>query len=66
MVGPLLILPTDLQSEQPQLYENLTKVLGPEEQQILQAVFHEADAKALAAANAEAAAAAGMQSNGNQ
>ncbi len=66
VVGPLLILPTDLQSEQPQLYENLTKVLGPEEQQILQAVFHEADAKALAAANAEAAAAAGMQSNGNQ
>lgn len=65
-VGPLLIVPTDLQSEQPQLYENLTKVLGPEEQQILQAVFHEADAKALAAANAEAAAAAGMQSNGNQ
>ncbi|KAJ5368500.1 importin [Penicillium cataractarum] len=56
----------NLQSEQPQLYENLTKVLGPEEQQILQAVFHEADAKALAAANAEAAAAAGMQSNGNQ
>jgi hypothetical protein len=44
----------------------LTKVLGPEEQQILQGVFHEADAKALAAANAEAAAAAGMQSNGNQ
>lgn len=62
----MLILATDLQSEQPQLYENLTKVLGPEEQQILQAVFHEADAKALAAANAEAAAAAGMQSNGNQ
>ncbi|KAJ5896290.1 importin [Penicillium subrubescens] len=57
----------NLQSEQPQLYESLTKVLGPEEQQILQAVFHEADAKALAAAaNAEAAAAAGMQSNGNQ
>ncbi|KAJ5485134.1 importin [Penicillium diatomitis] len=55
-----------LQSEQPQLYENLTKVLGPEEQQILQSVFHEADTKALAAANAEAAAAAGMQSNGNQ
>lgn len=55
-----------LQSEQPQLYESLTKVLGPDEQQILQSVFHEADAKALAAANAEAAAAAGMQSNGNQ
>jgi len=58
---------TDLQSEQPQLYDSLTKVLGPEEQQIIQAVFHEADAKALAAAaNAEAAAAAGMQPNGNQ
>ncbi|KAJ5112410.1 hypothetical protein N7532_000455 [Penicillium argentinense] len=57
----------NLQSEQPQLYDSLTKVLGPEEQQILQAVFHEADAKAMvAAANAEAAAAAGVQSNGNQ
>ncbi|KAJ5804964.1 hypothetical protein N7474_010851 [Penicillium riverlandense] len=57
----------NLQQEQPQLYENLTKVLGPEEQQVIQAVFHEADAKAMAAAaNAEAAAAAGMQSNGNQ
>ncbi|KAJ5666989.1 importin [Penicillium macrosclerotiorum] len=57
----------NLQSEQPQLYDSLTKVLGPDEQQIIQAVFHEADAKAMvAAANAEAAAAAGMQSNGNQ
>ncbi|KAJ6103715.1 hypothetical protein N7486_003937 [Penicillium sp. IBT 16267x] len=56
----------NLQSEQPQLYENLTKVLGPEEQQIIQAVFHEADQKALLARqNAEAAAAA-MQANGNQ
>jgi recombinational DNA repair protein RecT len=55
----------DLQQEQPQLYESLTKVLGPEEQQIIQGVFHEADAKAMvAAANAEAAAAAGIQ-NGN-
>ncbi|KAJ5787718.1 Armadillo-like helical [Penicillium paradoxum] len=55
-----------LQQEQPQLYESLTKVLGPEEQQIIQGVFHEADAKAMvAAANAEAAAAAGMQANGN-
>lgn len=63
---PLTLAP-DLQQEQPQLYESLTKVLGPEEQQIIQAVFHEADAKAMvAAANAEAAAAAGMQSNGNQ
>ncbi|KAJ5233055.1 hypothetical protein N7468_006011 [Penicillium chermesinum] len=46
----------NLQSEQPQLYESLIKVLGPDEQQIIQAVFHEADAKATAAANAEAAA----------
>lgn len=60
-------LPLDLQSEQPQLYESLTKVLGPDEQQIIQSVFHEADQKAiLAQQNAEAAAAAGMQSNGNQ
>lgn len=54
-----------LQQEQPQLYENLTKILSPEEQQIIQAVFHEADAKAMAAANAEAAA-AGVQANGAQ
>ncbi|KAJ5483281.1 hypothetical protein N7530_002527 [Penicillium desertorum] len=55
-----------LQQEQPQLYESLTKVLGPEEQQVIQGVFHEADAKAMvAAANAEAAAAAAMQANGN-
>lgn len=54
-------MPLDLQSEQPQLYENLIKVLGPDEQQVIQAVFHEADAKATAAANAEAAA---LQANG--
>lgn len=54
-----------LQQEQPQLYENLTKVLNGEEQQVLQAVFHEADAKAMEAANAQAAAAAaGMPANG--
>ncbi|KAJ5738892.1 hypothetical protein N7493_002047 [Penicillium malachiteum] len=56
-----------LQSEQPQLYESLTKVLSADEQTVLQGVFHEADQKALLAQqNAEAAAAAGMQSNGNQ
>jgi hypothetical protein len=55
---------TGLQQDQPQLYDNLTKILNPEEQQVLQAVFHEADAKALAAANAEAAA-TGNQTNGN-
>lgn len=51
-----------LQQEQPQLYENLAKILSQEEQQVLQSVFHEAEAKALAAANAEAA---GVQTNGN-
>lgn len=56
---------TGLQQEQPQLYENLTKILNGEEQQVLQAVFHEADAKAMEAANAQAAAAAaGMPTNG--
>lgn len=54
-----------LQQEQPQLYENLTKILNVEEQQVLQAVFHEADAKAMEAANAQAAAAAaGLTTNG--
>lgn len=62
--NPLANYVTGLQQEQPQLYENLTKILNAEEQQVLQAVFHEADAKALAAANAEAAA-AGIQTNGN-
>lgn len=61
----LMCIPTGLQQEQPQLYENLTKILNAEEQQVLQAVFHEADAKAMAAANAQAAAAAaGMTTNG--
>jgi hypothetical protein len=60
-----LTSPPGLQQEQPQLYDNLTKVLGPEEQQIIESVFHEADAKAMvAAANAEAAAAAGIPTNG--
>lgn len=53
----------NLQQEQPQLYENLTKILNPEEQHVLQAVFHEADAKVLAA-NQEAATAA-AQTNGS-
>lgn len=56
---------TDLQQEQPQLYEELTKILNPEEQQIIQAVFHEADAKALAASQEAAAAAAAIEANGN-
>ncbi|OJJ31152.1 hypothetical protein ASPWEDRAFT_119296 [Aspergillus wentii DTO 134E9] len=53
-----------LQQEQPQLYDNLTKILNQEEQQVIQAVFHEADNQAVAAANAEAAAAAAGIQNG--
>ncbi|KAI9372100.1 armadillo-type protein [Aspergillus egyptiacus] len=55
----------NLQQEQPQLYENLTNVLNEEEKQVIQSVFHEADAKALAAANDEAAKAAALQANGD-
>jgi hypothetical protein len=38
-----------LQSEQPQLYENITKNLTPEEQQVIQAAANQADALALLA-----------------
>ncbi|EEH19769.1 hypothetical protein PABG_02028 [Paracoccidioides brasiliensis Pb03] len=47
-----------LQQEQPVLYETLTKILNAEEQQIIQTVVQEADAKALAFGNANVAAAA--------
>ncbi|KAL3475794.1 armadillo-type protein [Aspergillus californicus] len=50
----------NLQREQPQLYENLANVLNEEEKQVIQAVFHEADVKALAAANDEASKAAAL------
>lgn len=56
----------DLQQQQPQLYQNLTNILNDEEKKIIESVFHEADAKALAAANEEAAKAAALQANGNQ
>ncbi len=56
----------DLQQEQPQLYENLTNILNDDEKKIIESVFHEADAKALAAANNQAAEAAALQANGNQ
>lgn len=46
-----------LQQDQPQLYDNLTKVLNPDEQHVLQTVCMQADANA-------AAAAAQQQSNG--
>ena len=38
-----------LQQEQMPLYESLTKVLDPSEQQILQGVIHEAEARSIAA-----------------
>ena len=49
---------TELQHDQPQLYENLTKILGPDDQHVLHSVFMQADA------NAAAAAAAAQQLNG--
>ncbi|KAK2759341.1 hypothetical protein FQN54_002819 [Arachnomyces sp. PD_36] len=52
----------DLQQQQPELYESLTKILNPDEQQVIQSVVQEADdraaviAAAAAGANAEAVA----------
>ena len=42
-----LIVQLGLQQEQPQLYENVTKNLNPEEQQVIQHAVHQADAIAL-------------------
>lgn len=53
---------TDLQQEQPQLYENLMKILSPPEQEILQQVIAQADKNAAAAQQA----AAQQQMNGAQ
>ncbi len=53
-VPMLTISLTELQQDQPQLYESLTKILNPEEQQQVQAVVHQAEANALAAAQAAA------------
>ena len=47
---------TELQQEQPQFYENLTKQLGPEEQQVLQGAIHHADVIAQNIAQQEQAA----------
>lgn len=55
-------LSQELQQEQPQLYDNLTKILNPEEQQIVQAVIVQADTNAVAAQAVAAATAA--QTNG--
>jgi importin-7 len=56
----------EMQAEQPQLYENVTKNLGPDEQGIIQTVVHQADAISAAAAAAQAAAASqqAVQANG--
>ena len=58
----LLTCLSELQQEQPQLYQNLTKILNPDEQQIVQAVIVQADANVIAAQAVAAAAAA--QTNG--
>ncbi|PSN67326.1 ARM repeat-containing protein [Corynespora cassiicola Philippines] len=54
-----------LQQEQPALYENLTKNLNPEEQQIVQAAVHQADVIAQATAAAHAQIASAQSVNGN-
>jgi hypothetical protein len=50
---------SELQHEQPQLYESLTSNLSPEEKTIVQVVIHQADAIA-----ARAAAEAAVEANG--
>lgn len=58
----LLRFPTELQQEQLPLYESLTKVLEPSDQQILQGVIHEAETRSAAAQQAQAQMAAAAQS----
>lgn len=58
---------TELQQEQPQLYESLTTNLNPSEQEIVQGVIHQADvnaAAAIASAQIEAQLAAGVVNGG--
>jgi hypothetical protein len=55
---------SELQQEQPLLYQNLTKILNPDEQQIVQAVIVQADANVIAAQAVAAATAAQNQTNG--
>ena len=45
---------TGLQQEQPPLYESLTKVLDASEQQVLQGVIHEAEARSIVAQQSQA------------
>jgi hypothetical protein len=44
----------ELQQQQPQLYDSITKNLTPEEQQIVQGAVNQADAIAVAAQAAQA------------
>jgi hypothetical protein len=44
----------ELQQQQPQIYESITKNLTPEEQQILHGAIHQADAIAASAQAAQA------------
>lgn len=54
-----------MQQDQPQLYTNLTKILNPDEQQIVQAVVMQADANAAAFQAMQAASNAnGAHTNG--
>lgn len=55
----------ELQQQQPQIYEGLTKGLSPDEQNVIKGVVHEAEAKKLAA-DAMAAAVGVMPVNGHQ
>jgi importin-7 len=56
----MLMMVTELQQEQPQLYESLTSNLSPDEKTVVQSVVHQADAIARrTAAEAEAAQANG-------
>ncbi len=62
LLRSLTRLSQELQQEQPQLYDNLTKILNPEEQQIVQAVIVQADTNAVAAQ--AVAAVTATQTNG--
>ncbi|KAK2741568.1 hypothetical protein FQN57_005551 [Myotisia sp. PD_48] len=53
--GLFKIMLMSLQNEQPHVYENVTKILNAEEQQIIQGVIDEATAQAVAAETADKA-----------
>lgn len=60
-----MLTTSELQQEQPQLYTNLTKNLGPEEQQVIQNAVNQADAIAVQAQQQQAQAQAAVQPNGH-